>query len=43
MWAKDNIDNGVKLLDGNGYPQVFSNGKYFSGIYPMDKKADYGK
>ena len=37
MWATDTM---VKYLDGNQYSQVFSNGKYFAEIYPMDKKAD---
>ena len=33
----------VKYLDGNRYAQVFSNGKYFSEIYIMSKKADVGQ
>ena len=40
MWATDTMDGRVNYLDGNQYAQVFSNGTYFTEIYPMAKKAD---
>ena len=40
MWATDIVDIRVKLLDGNRNAQVFSNGTYFSEIYPITTKAD---
>ena len=43
MWATDTMDVRVNYLDGNRYAQVFSNGTYFSEIYPMANKADAGK
>ena len=43
MWAMDTMYGRVKYLDGNRYAQVFSNGTYFSEIYPMANKADAGK
>ena len=43
MCATDTMDIRLKSLDGNQYAQVFSNGAYFSEIYPMAKKADAGQ
>ena len=40
MWATDTMYGRVKYLDGNWYAQVFSNGTYFSEIYPMADKAE---
>jgi hypothetical protein len=41
-WASDTMDGRVKLLDGNQYAQVFSNGGFFAEVYPMARKADAG-
>jgi hypothetical protein len=41
-WASDTMDGRVKLLDGNQYAQVFSNGGFFAEVYPMACKADAG-
>ena len=43
MWDTDTMDGRVKYLDGNRYAEVFSNGTYFSDIYPMAKKDDTGQ
>jgi hypothetical protein len=41
-WASDTMDGRLKLLDGNRYAQVFSNGGFFAEVYPMARKADTG-
>ena len=43
MWATYTMDLQVKYLDVNRYAQVFSNGKFFTQIYPMAEKADAGQ
>ena len=43
MWCTDTMDRHVKYLYGNQYTQVFSNGTYFSEIYPISKKPDTGQ
>jgi hypothetical protein len=43
MWASDAMDGSrVKLLDGNRYARVFSNGGFLAEVYPMARKADAG-
>ena len=37
------MEGRVNYLDRNQYSQVFSNGTYFSEIYPMANKADVGQ
>ena len=43
MWATDTMDGRVMYSDRKRYAQVFSNGTYFSEIYPMVKKSDMRK
>ena len=43
MWATDTMDGRVKSLYGNRYEQVFSNGTYFTEIYPMARKSNAGQ
>jgi hypothetical protein len=41
-WASNTMDGRLKLLDGNQYAQVFSNGGFFAEVYPMARKAVAG-
>ena len=43
MWTTDTMYRRLYSLDGNRYAQVFSNGTYFSEIYPMAQKSDAGQ
>jgi hypothetical protein len=42
MWASNTMHGHAKLLDGNQYAQVFSNGGFFAEVYPMARKVDAG-